>query len=648
MSAPSGRGSWCRRFPALWLCALLFVLTIGVAPPAQAAGTLDVTLKAVSVSGGAPTATLTITGTAVNHTAGPLYDAKALLWRSTDRLRTLSAVENALVSEPPSGREVSDQPGEVAALTAPGAALLPGTPADFTVTAKLEDLDLSADASYVVGADAIAATAPGAEPGVVGRGRSLATVPGDTPPEVVNLIELASKPRRLRPDLFADDTLAAELSGRLKVLLDGVKATGATWIVDPSLVAEATDMADGYRVVDGAGSKAGTGQAAAAAWLTEFATLPRATGYLTLYGHPDLVGATADGSATVLDRALEASKGSGLDLPVVAVVSRVSEPALRAAAARRLPVIATGVGSAKAWVSMGGAGVAGALRPDAPVNAQPLGGDSALTESATLLAVARATERQVRLIDNEAALARDAEATPGWVRRSTLSLLLVDDPKTVVDAPTPPDAPGGLTRSLVGRLDRLARDVDAYGSAARSSGLAALAAPLASNAASEAWLSDPQGRLAYLSQLEQRTGAAALAKGIVLTAPPRVTLASDRSPFPATIGVASTIPDPIRVRVVGVSDNSVRVSVRSSDWVTVRPGESQTVQLTATASANGIVPVTLYVETQDAKRVSADVVTSVEATNLGMVGWIIVGVSGVVLVVTTALRIRQVRRRRSA
>lgn len=653
MSAPTGRGSSGRSFPTGWLASLCLVacllVTGAVPPPARAddPAPLTVTLTSVAVSGSSKASTLTIAGQVTNASDAPAYGVKALLWRSTDRLRSLSSIEDVLATNRPSGRQVTDQSTEVAALTAPTLALAPRASASFSVSATLADLDLSADSSYYVGADATASATPGGDDTLAGGGRTLATVPGDTPPTVVSVVELASTPRRIRPNLFADDGLAGELSGRLKTLLDAAHSPHMTWVIDPSLYDEVADMADGYRVVADGGSVEGSGQAAAASWLAEFASLPRATGYETLYGRPDLVGAARGDSTSVIDRALKATRQSSLGLPILAASARVSDGSLTDAGARGLPVLTTGIGSAKAWVSMSGAKVSGALLPDARVDALPLGGDSPLTRSASLLAIARATGRQVRLIDTPGAVARDADATPVWLARTPLSALTATEAKPA-DTPLPLDAPGALTQASATRLDRLVGEVAAYGSAVRSSGLFSLADALVSNAASETWLFDPAGRTNYLTNLEQRSGAASLKKGVTLTAPPTVTLSSDTSQFPATVAVTTAIPEAIRVRVVGASDNSARVQVKPSDWVTIRPGDNLTVLMTATASGNGVVPVTLRVETQDELALGSPVQVSVEATNLGLVGWVIALVSGAVLVITTALRIRQVRRRRGA
>ena len=52
--------------------------------------------------------------------------------------------------------------------------------------------------------------------------------------------------------------------------------------------------------------------------------------------------------------------------------------------------------------------------------------------------------------------------------------------------------------------------------------------------------------------------------------------------------------------------------------------------------------------TESGGRITPDTAIIIEVTDLGVVAWIIVGVSAVVLVGATAWRIRQVRRRDAA
>lgn len=663
MSAPVGRVPRPRSPLRRWLVALVWWLLAALAagwgaPPAAAAplpaapaattadAALRVQLSSVSVTGATPQATVTVTGRVTNATSASLYDVRARLWRSTTGLRTAEAVERALTaSATPPGDALSASLGHSFAVTPPTGWLTAGASADFVVSGTLAELGFTADASYWVGADLTAATAVEGAWDASGRARLLATVPGATAPHVVTVVTLDSAPRRLRPNLFADDALAAELAagGRLRRLLEVAGNPGVTWLVDPALVVEAEDMADGYRVVAGDGSEPGQGAAGAAEWLAAFRGLPTANGYQTLYARPDLVGRSTAASAVVLDWALAATSASDLVLPVVVLAERIDATALPALDRRSLPVLQPTVAPAAAWWSWGGAGVASALTLDDPL-ASPLLPDGPAARASAALARARAAGLQIRIVRTSDAAAIDAAATPGWCVRGRLADLLDGEPIPVDELPAPPDAPGALTPALLGRLQQLEKSLTAYGAAAPTTGLAEEAPALAAGAASESWLADPAERIAYLTLVEQRSGVAGLSRGVGLTVASTVTLSADNSQFPAT--VTNTLDDPIVVRVVAESENSARLRVDPSDWATIRPGESYSALLTAVPAGSGIVGVDLHVEARDAVRLSKPVRVSVEATNLGMIGWIIVAVSGAVLVVSTVWRIRQMRRRK--
>ena len=69
-----------------------------------------------------------------------------------------------------------------------------------------------------------------------------------------------------------------------------------------------------------------------------------------------------------------------------------------------------------------------------------------------------------------------------------------------------------------------------------------------------------------------------------------------------------------------------------------------TVLVPAESAGGGVVSARVHVETADGHRLTPDREIAVETTNVGTIGWVIVIASGLVLVVTTAHRIRQVRR----
>ncbi len=614
----------------------LVTLTATPLPAGAAPQTLEVTISGVVVAGHDATSVLTVNASVTNRNTFPVYDVQVALWRSTARLHSLSVVMDALqATETPAGGVPMGGPNQRVTLGPP---LQPGQTTDLTLSAPLGELNLDVDASYWVGANVSGGTTPGAKD-VSARGRALATVAGSIAPTIVRVVDLTSTPTLLRPNLFADDSLATDLTGRLSHLLSAAATPGASWVIDPALYAAVADMADGYRVVDGEGSRKGTGQVAAEDFLTRLAALDQGAGYRSLFGRPDLVGAFASRAPQVLDRAQAATSDSGLRLPTLAVASRLSPDALAGLRSSRTTVISPATGTTP-WATANGASLVGATPLTSPVTSSVLG-DSAGSRAAALTALARAVGVQVRLLGTDGDLIADAAASPAWLGHETLAALIATQPKAV-GAPSPVAAPGELTASTCARLHDLADAFSLYGSAAPTSGMGAVADAQSSRAASEAWLDDASGRLAYLDALERRSD---VRSGVPISATKNVTMSSESSQFPAT--VTNDLADPITIRVAGYSDNSIRLRISSSELVTIQPNDSETVLVTARATANGVVPATLFVEAADGRRLGDAVTVNVEATNLGIVGWIIVAVSGVGLALSTALRIRQVRRKRS-
>ncbi len=89
----------------------------------------------------------------------------------------------------------------------------------------------------------------------------------------------------------------------------------------------------------------------------------------------------------------------------------------------------------------------------------------------------------------------------------------------------------------------------------------------------------------------------------------------------------------------------VPTGLTTPEPVTVAPGSSDTVTLAAMAAGSGVVTAEVHLETVDGRRLTPDTVITVETTNVGAVAWTLVIVSGIVLVVTTVVRIKKVRAR---
>lgn len=627
----------------VWVLAVAALVFPAAASRADDAPTLSVQLTDLQATGTTPDSVVIVSGTVRNDGTVTARQASVSLWRSTARLRSAAVVTEALArSESPRGSIVSGEPGQRVDVIRPGGALAPQESRSFTLRSTLRGLELTAlDASYWIGVDASASAAASGPVITAGSTRSLLTLP-ERPVGVGSVILLTSRPRQIRENLFTDDTLVTELQSRLAPLVEAARTGEIEWAVDPSLYAEVSDMADGYRVVAGASTAQGPGSDVARQWLDAVDALPRSTGRQLLYGTPDLSGAARVGDPAVLDRALAAGKADPVPGLSTVVWTPHLDPATVTLAARAdTPLLTTGTGVESPAAAHDGrlvlratplAGLTGQALPDGRVN-----------RASALAALARVAGGQVRFVTTPGELATDRYARYAWM--STASAF---QPSGTLPAYEPPESVEGqsvVTPTLARTLDALASDLVAYGDAAPTSGMAALADATASRGASLAWLRNTGDHTVWLDAVRSRFGARAVAAGIVLDAAPRLTMSSDTADFPVT--VTNSLSDPVTVVLVSDSENSARLRVEPSQPLTIRPNASETVTLRASAAANGVVTARIHAQTENRRRLSPDVLITVEATSLGMLGWILVVVSGVVLVVSTAWRIRKVRAQQS-
>lgn len=582
--------------------ALLLGWLIAPSAAAQTADDLEVRLTKVTVSAPLPAGLVTVSGTVTNRSDQPIYAARADLWRSTTTLRSPEIVTDALTTQTsPLGKSIAElegvtvalERGSSAALTEEDAALKPGESAPFTVKATLADLDLArADASYWVGVNASARDQAKSSVVSQGRARTLITIPGQTSPVVVTVVELSARPRMVSPGVFTDDGLADDIAARLDVFADAADDPGFTYAVDPALVAELDAMADGYQVITKSGTTAGTGSGVARELLERIKKLPAAQGYQTRFAHAN----PAIGDSGV--RGARASAETGLGLP-------------------ELP----------------DAVADGAVQPS-QVASNGVLGDHPVTIPAILQAQARIAP-QIRLIRTPDDLVLDRLATPPWLARTQLGAV----PPASLPQPAPPEPDEKLAASL----NELAQAMTTYGAVAPDSGASALVDAQYARGASRWWESERDGREAFLTEVDDRLGAGAFGLGITLDITPRLTMSSAEAQFPVTL--TNHLSDVTEVRLVITTDQPQRISFDPVDPIKLRSDASQTVNLHARASANGVVNAHIHLETLDGHRLTPEKSIIVEATNLGLIGWVIVVVSGVVLVATTALRIIQIRRK---
>ena len=647
-------GPWGRRRALAFLLAW-GAATVGlfVAAPASAtAADLQVgfTMTSLTVGGHKPDDAVTLEGTVTNTGSAPAYGVQVILWRSRDEIRDLATLRQAATTTV-LGARLPISPDHYEVISTSMQPFGPGETRQVTLRATNRDLGFDATgAVFPFGADVIASAEPaGVDYNPVGQLRTFVAVPGSGKVPVTSVVLLSAPPTKLVANLFRDDSLAAELTGRLSTLLDAATRPGMSWLVDPALVDEVRDMADGYSVATGDETRPGTGQDAAKAWLDRFNSLDTDDGGRTLFANPDVNGARIAGDQLVVSRA-ERATGTvdGVDdLPLVVVPA---DDVLTAATYTFLTgsgadaVLARNVAAAGALQAGAGNqppvlglsdGVPGA--PEAPQNLR--------RQYALAAAVVAGGRGEVRLLRTVSDLEQDRSATGTWLAHRGLAELL-DSSTGSGRVALAAAKPRRLGPAEFEELSRLESDFTAHAELAPKSTLVKQSDAAVSRGASSAWLDDTNGFHSQLDGLARLVGMPGLGKAVTLDASARFLMSSRMNQFPVT--VTNNLTEEIQVRVKVTTDNPQRLTVPTSELVTVAPGQSVTVNIKPEATSNGLVTARAFVVTASGHRVTPDTRITVEVTDLGVVAWIIVAASGLVLVGATAWRIRQVRRRLAA
>jgi hypothetical protein len=643
--------NWAAAVTRSLTLAVVTILTVGLfgVIPAQADTTpeLSLTMSTLSVGGSDPDDKITATFTVTNTGSISAYGVTAKLWRSLEPLRNKSDLL-AATANPATGGWAS-QTGSWRRITDSTTAFDPGATRQFTLTATLAQMGFdTTGVAYAFGADVVATADQSSNTVSVAKIRTVIPVPGTTKVPVTSVVLLSAPPTKLAANLFANENLTSELTGRLGALLSAAEGQ-ASWLIDPALIDELRDQADGYQVVSGTNTVAGTGQQAAIDWLTRFDRLDRSRGARTLFGNPDTYGAQAVGLTSLSTWSTTASATvTGLtDLPLVVV------PTDNVVTATTLKSLGNAGVSA---VLSGNTAAAAALQTSSGfkiLGTASLGWDSTATDTTAVitqqqLALAEtaiaAGSGEVRLLQTTADLAENAATQPSWVTQRNLNELLRASATTTA---TLTDVTAKhLSKARFAEVNRLGSDLTAYQQLVPDSQLAAVPDADYLRALAAAWVFDSAGGNAYLSGLDKLFSQTSVAEKVGLHAIPRFTMSARSNQFPITI--TNNLTESVRVQVVVTTDNPQRLSVQPTDFVTVGPGESQTVNIHPEATANGFITASAHLGSASGHQVGAAVPLTFEVTDLGVVAWIIVAVSGAVLIGATAWRIRQVRRRTAA
>ncbi|SDB97149.1 hypothetical protein GA0111570_11273 [Raineyella antarctica] len=639
------------------LAALLLALAYvagGPVRPAQAADPVRVDLTSLSPRIATPGQTITLSGRATNTGSTTLTALQAYFWRDQRLLTTRDELD-------PTAAPVGARYLPTFAILGTNGTLAPGESADFTVTMPTSALGVPArDGVTMVGAQVRGSDGSGNT--TLGRVRTwLPQDVGSTrkPIDVTTVVALTSPPSRVGPDRFVDDHLAGELAsgGRLDALLDTAAETGRTWIVDPALVVAVADMADdGYTLTDGT---AGTGQADARAWLQKFQAL-RTEGYRLPYGTTDidLVGSIA--RPDVLRQAADPSALPGevarLPLAVWPAGGLLTAHGLSALAGLDGPVTVLASNLREDASSAGGRTVvpydpgALAIGTEMARSATQLRQASAAT---TFLDAVQGRTAQVRLVTDAAAASVDdndptsrtplssVPATAG--RPVTVDGLLLPEPDSTPAPATPaPSAPVGQGGDVVAA----ATDRAGLGSMFADPGLAAdMTSRVVSSLASSQWPGHADGYRAFRKWERDQTAAILRGNALTISAQPVLLTARQDIRFPVT--VTNNLDEPVSVRLEFTSENNDRLHVPAVDVPEIGAGEAIGINAVPEVQANGRYTVQAQLTTPSGSPVGKPVDIDVQATQAGRVGWILMIVSGIVVIGTTVLRIKQVRTERS-
>ena len=621
---------------------------------------------------------ITVTGRITNITDKPLHRVEALFWRNQAPIPGRAGLEQALESEAndPLGARYTAAFQDL--FTPENPYLAPNASVDFQLRAGVSDLELApTDGVYLMGVHVLQRGNNLA----IGRARMFVPILTGKPSSTLTMTSVVvfnSRPSLVRKGVLSDDHLANEVgeNGRLTALLKAAQTDKVSFAVDPALIEELQTMSVGYQVLDSEGAtSAGTGQADATRWLEGFEALESShDGYRLLYGSPDIAALVHDGQESVLTDAAHANKlvESTRSLPLLVLPGGGAADAATAAAAAALhpdailladtsakgptPVLAgpDGVPIIRfaAGANTGGPG------PD-PRNTPIQLRQRMLAESWIEAASIQdgLPHGKVQLVTTaEQAEASDRPLEAPWLKQRTLSELLKAAPVAWSQKYSYSSAAREteLSKGQLTSLRKFDSSNDTYAdllvdaTTVRADAHAALA-----RAASFRWRKQDKARKAFLGP-QQAALDDILQNKIQIRSSARVqTVAQQGVEFPITIrnALESDGSGPnagaVKVRLVFNSDNPQRLTIKPIKATEINAQDSYTANAAVTAKANGIVPVTAQLLTESGRPIGRPFDIEVQVTQNGTTGWAIAIAAGVVLVATTALRIRQVAKDRT-
>ena len=675
-----------RLFAAAVLLTGGLLLPAAVRPPPAAAqepqAFVSIALSSIEPALPSPDSKVTLKGTVTNISTVTLSNLQAIFWRAPRLpLLTADAINRSLTwpADEPLGERLSDNYQNIPSET--NRTLKPGKSTSFTVQASMDELDFAIDnAVYLIGVHVRGRTEINGADVTLGRARVFLPVQTAKPAnslQMTSVVILNSRPSRVGESEFSDDHLAKEVAagGRLDRLIEAADAGDVSFAVDPSLIDELRTMKAGYTV---RGSEATTddGQSAASRWLEKFESLKSTRdGFRLLYGSPDIAALVHSNQTKLLAEGELATRSvDGLStLPLLAFPAGGAADAETLTAAEDLQpaaILLSDVSTAQLRPLLTAPGKA----PVINFTASSFGGgpgpdprNTAVHVQQRMLAEtwieassspAGSTLGRVQVIRSAAQATGSAgSASAPWITRGTLSKLLRAEPATWNQQLNYPKAvrAAELNASQLGSVRQLAKSYATYTELlAEPDNAKVTAASSLARSTSSSWRRAQNAMRRFVRPQQDELSTILNEKIEIRTNRKVTTVARQGVGFPITVRNALPAPeDPtsltnaVRVRLLFESQVEQRLTVEPLEVGLIRAGSNVSGTASVDAQANGTVPVTAQLTTMSGTPIGRPIMIQVTATQAGTTGWIIVLISGPVLIGGVALRIRQVARERS-
>ncbi|MDO5676918.1 MAG: DUF6049 family protein [Propionibacteriaceae bacterium] len=614
------------------LAAVLLAAGVLTVPSVAQARTdyLDVEITSIStpaINLADPGQVIELHGTLTNVSTTPIRYVNVHFWRAPVPITSQEQLLSLSRELPLGARLFEEAAGNLHTLTRDDA-FGPGERAEFHVRATVRELTTASahqpplpqdDAVYLLGVH-VRGIPEGGSNMVVGRAE-IPTAATAKPAASSALVLLSAPPSWLPDGSFLTDALSDDLTHRLETLLTSAERPGVIAAVDPALYQAARWLSSEHTVA----GEPREGSGVALRWVERVDALAEAGRLWRLpFGNPDLVRADATGQrATVLAWAREAVPEALVELPLVAVLDGAGRALVAELGEFDTVVVrnATGASSGQPRVLT--------AAPQGSVSVLPDGVQLARRIADELLA----PRPLLYVIDTPAAAATDDPLAP---HRHHVPAATTPSEPLRWNETTPPTPLTNLAQALKAEaanaalLADLTPDAPAYHQAAIGA------------ASYSTWFTTESAAINYATAASPPDIDLGL---ITLRTAASYVMGARVNEFPATLSNGLDVP--VTVGVEFDSDAPQRIRVPAVDPVHIPARGSATIIITPEASANGVALVHPRLVTAEGMDLRGSESIEITATDLGRVGWIIILVSGAVVLGGTAWRISTVRRERA-